>query len=87
MSLSISRSKISFDSLLRFEVFLLYKHEVIIQGAYLATEEDVELCCDRLFRSELFIKNSDGVRYGLISIANEVYLVSRNGIESRHLLK
>jgi hypothetical protein len=32
----------------------------------------VEQCCAKLFRSELFVKNSDVARYELISIANEV---------------
>jgi hypothetical protein len=41
-------------------------------GEYLLMEEDVEQCCAKLFRSELFIKNSDVARYELISIANEV---------------
>jgi hypothetical protein len=39
---------------------------------YLASEEDVEQCCATLFRSQLFIRNADKVRYELISIAKTV---------------
>ena len=41
-------------------------------GRYLTTEEDVEGCCATLFRSQLFIRNSERARYELITIANEV---------------
>ena len=44
-----------------------------IPADYLSNDEDVEQCCAKLFRSELFIRNADAVRYELISIANEVY--------------
>ena len=43
-------------------------------GQFLATDEDAEYCCTRFFCSELFIRNSDQVRYELISIANDVHL-------------
>lgn len=47
------------------------KHEAdLVQ--YLTTDGNVEGCCATLFRSQLFIRNSDRVRYELISIANEV---------------
>jgi len=38
-----------------------------------STDEAVEALCAKLFRSDLFIQNSDAVRYQLISIANEVF--------------
>jgi hypothetical protein len=41
-------------------------------GQFLRADEDVESCCSRLFRSELFIRNSDAVRSELIALANEV---------------
>jgi hypothetical protein len=41
-------------------------------GEYLITDEDVEQCCAKLFRSEMFIQNADVARYELISIACEV---------------
>jgi hypothetical protein len=47
------------------------KHEAdLVQ--FLTTDENVEGCCATLFRSQLFIRNSERVRYELISIANEV---------------
>jgi len=48
----------------------------LIVGQYLSTDEDVELFCATLFRSQLFIQNAETVRYELISIANEVYIPS-----------
>ena len=44
----------------------------VIVGEWLRSDDDVEYCCGKLFRSEVFLKNSDKVRYELISIANEV---------------
>ena len=41
-------------------------------GEWLKSDEDVEYCCDRLLQSEVFQRESDKVRYELISIANEV---------------
>ena len=35
-------------------------------------EDDVEYCCWKVLRSEVFLKHSDKVRYQLINIANEV---------------
>jgi hypothetical protein len=62
---------ILYDLPLLFEVHALGKHEAD-SGQYLTTDEDVEECCATLFRSQLFIRNSERVRYELISVANEV---------------
>jgi hypothetical protein len=45
-------------------------------GEYLVMDDDVEQCCAKLFRSKLFIQNSDTARYELIAIANDVCLCS-----------
>ena len=44
----------------------------VIVGEWLRSDDDVEYCCGKLFRSEVFLKNREKVRYELISIANEV---------------
>lgn len=41
-------------------------------GDFLRRDEDVDSCCARLFRSELFIRNADKIRLELIALANEV---------------
>lgn len=49
------------------------------EDQYLTTDENVEQCCANLFRSQLFIRNAEKVRYELISIANQVRIVSQFG--------
>jgi hypothetical protein len=44
----------------------------VIVGEWLRSDDDVEYCCGKLFRSEVFLKDGEKVRYELISIANEV---------------
>ena len=44
----------------------------VIIGEWLRSDDDIEYCCGKLFRSEVFAKNGEKVRYELISIANEV---------------
>ena len=54
-------------------------------GQFLKSDEDIEACCAKLFRSDLFIRNADRVRFELISIAMEV-CISVDMTNRRNLL-
>lgn len=45
---------------------------VLIIGEWLKNDDDVEYCCWKVLKSEVFQKNSNKARYQLINIANEV---------------
>src|SRR5436190_17734720 len=52
--------------------WIFCSNKLIWIGEYLNTDESVELCCSKLFGSQLFIRNAERVRYELTRIINEV---------------